>query len=74
MGSPKLMKYIPWKKEQFREHVEPFSKKQNLPKLSLHMANLKLYPKLPNNNLPHYFKTFISLFLQDTTTIVSEIQ
>ena len=39
-----------------------------------YMAIIKFYSKLINNNLPHYLKLSLQIFLQDTITKTSEIQ
>ena len=51
-------------KSDFRAHTEPLFKEHNLLKVQdiYHMAILKFYSKLINDNLPNYFESFTPQF------------
>ena len=51
-------------KSNFRAHTEPLFKEHNLLKVHdiYHMAILKFYSKLVNDNLPNYFESFTPQF------------
>ena len=51
-------------KSDFRAHTEPLFKEHNILKVQdiYHMAILKFYSKLINDNLPNYFESFTPQF------------
>ena len=71
-GDLKSINYISYRKEPleisqkvtFRAHTEPLFKEHNLLKVQdiYHMAILKFYSKLINDNLPNYFESFTPQF------------
>ena len=63
-------------KSDYRAHTESLCKEYNLLKVHdiYYLVVLKVYSKLVNNNLPHYFSSFTPQFSAGQLIIIYEIQ